>query len=328
MRRSILILLDRWAAEGPADLETVKLWKEELGWESWLPVAEAAQASGTSDLVELVLPELTALESDLLGLIHQSSPEERVDLMERLQVLIERSRDPEERDVALEGRLRMERGLIRFEEGAMDEAGADLEWAERRLRSVALASRDHDLSLLNRAAFHMAIGEHLMSLQIHSEISRHGGHAHETIALSRLQTCRIHLGLGHAHDALRHAWNAHAHALMAGMIPIGVEAGAALLEIGAWNLDAEHPRMADVAAHASPREVGDAPRLIGLHPADANGVLEWCLGHAGPPWDGAIRPDLRSLTETALLLGRKDLLETLPHDAIVDPVVIERLEQA
>ena len=55
--------------------------------------------------------------------------------------------------MALEGRLRMERGLIRFEEGAMDEAGADLEWAERRLRSVALASRDHDLSLLNRAAF-------------------------------------------------------------------------------------------------------------------------------------------------------------------------------
>ena len=58
------------------------------------PCGRGGAGLRTSDLVELVLPELTALESDLLGLIHQSSPEERVDLMERLQVLIERGEGP------------------------------------------------------------------------------------------------------------------------------------------------------------------------------------------------------------------------------------------
>ena len=77
---------------------------------------------------------------------------------------LEIARAKETRDLALEGRLRMERGLTRYRNGGHEGASEDLTWAETRLSSVAKASRDHDLSLINKAAFHMAAGEPLMAL--------------------------------------------------------------------------------------------------------------------------------------------------------------------
>ena len=52
-----------------------------------------------------------------------------------------------------------------------------------------------------------------MALQVYGDISRTAGHAHETIAISRLGASRIRHGLGHLFDAGRHAWNAHKHAI-------------------------------------------------------------------------------------------------------------------
>ena len=133
--------------------------------------------------------------------------------LENIDEAIKIAKDPDSRDLKLEGRLRMELGLTRYENGDIEGAKDDLEWAELRLKSVAKASRDHDLSLLNRAALLMATNAPLMALNVYSEITRDGEHAHETIAISRIGASRIRASMGHMFDAARHAWNAHAHAI-------------------------------------------------------------------------------------------------------------------
>ena len=176
------------------------------------------------ELLEAMQPHLSPGEEAVLGLIRRRWLGD-THLGEAIEAALAVVRNPDTRDLALEGRLRMERGLFRFEAGDAEGAEDDLTWAETRLKSVAKASRDHDLSLLNKAAYHMAQGEALMALQVYGDISRTAGHAHETIAISRLGASRIRHGLGHLFDAGRHAWNAHKHAIMAVQHQMAIEAG-------------------------------------------------------------------------------------------------------
>ena len=156
-------------------------------------------------------------------------------LEEAIDQALEICRTPETRDLALEGRLRMERGLQRFEKGDTVGAEEDLTWAETRLKSVAKASRDHDLSLLNKAAYHMASGEDLMALQVYGDISRHENHAHETIAISRIGASRIHARYGRMFDAARNAWNGHAHAILANQVTMAMKQEASSLTYPSMN---------------------------------------------------------------------------------------------
>ena len=183
---------------------------EKMGWKSWLGVAELGLVL-QSDIVTFLEDKLTPAESKVLDLVKMRIAGE-IDL-DSIESALVVARTPETRDLALEGRLRMERGLVHFENGQIEDARDDLTWAETRLKSVAKASRDHDISLLNKAAFHISIDEPMMALHVHGEISRKSGHANETIAISRIQAARIHLAFGHIFDAARCAFNAHAHAI-------------------------------------------------------------------------------------------------------------------
>ena len=281
---------------------------EKMGWKSWLGVAELGLVL-QSDIVTFLEDKLSPAESKVLDLVKKRIAGE-IDLDSIEEALVV-ARTPETRDLALEGRLRMERGLVHFENGQIEDARDDLTWAETRLKSVAKASRDHDISLLNKAAFHISIDEPMMALHVHGEISRKSGHANETIAISRIQAARIHLAFGHIFDAARCAFNAHAHAMIAKQIELAVESGAIFVEISSGFISDEAEKFADQIAEAKPLSAGEATPILQVHPEDVFGVLEWCIENTIDGYSGEERPDLRALVMLAKRLERTELFTDL-----------------
>ena len=281
---------------------------EKMGWKSWLGVAELGLVL-QSDIVTFLEDKLSPAESKVLDLVKKRIAGE-IDLDSIEEALVV-ARTPETRDLALEGRLRMERGLVHFENGQIEDARDDLTWAETRLKSVAKASRDHDISLLNKAAFHISIDEPMMALHVHGEISRKSGHANETIAISRIQAARIHLAFGHIFDAARCAFNAHAHAMIAKQIELAVESGAIFVEISSGFISDEAEKFADQIAEAKPLSAGEATPILQVHPEDVFGVLEWCIENTTEGYSGEERPDLRALVMLAKRLERTELFTDL-----------------
>ncbi len=281
---------------------------DKMGWKSWLGVAELGLVL-KSDIVAFLEDKLTPAESKVLDLVKKRIAGE-IDLNSIEEALVV-ARNPETRDLALEGRLRMERGLVHFENGQIENARDDLTWAETRLKSVAKASRDHDISLLNKAAFHISIDEPMMALHVHGEISRKSGHANETIAISRMQAARIHLAFGHMFDAARCAFNAHAHAMIAKQVGLAVESGAIFVEISSGFVSDEAEKFADQIAEAKPLSAGESAPILQVHSEDVFGVLEWCIENTKEGYSGEERPDLRALVMLAKRLERTELFADL-----------------
>lgn len=293
---------------------------EKIGWNSWLGVAELGLVLG-SDIVEFLEDKLSPAETKVLDLVKQRL-QGNVS-MDSIEEALQVARTPETRDLSLEGRLRMERGLVHFENGQIEDARDDLTWAETRLKSVAKASRDHDISLLNKAAFHLSIDEHMMALHVHGEISRSAGHANETIAISRIQAARIHLAFGHMFDAARCSFNAHAHAIIAKQMELAVESGAIFVEISSGFISDEAEKFADQIIDAKPLSAGESQPILQVHSEDVNGVLEWCIENTQNGYSGIERPDLRALMMLAKRLDRGELFADLlsSHEEVEDALL-------
>ena len=281
---------------------------EKMGWTSWLGVAELGLVLD-SDIVGFLVDKLSPAELKVLDLVKMRLA--GTITLESIEEALEVSRNPETRDLSLEGRLRMERGLVHFEEGNNDGARDDLTWAETRLKSVSKASRDHDISLLNKAAFHIAIDEPMMALHVHGEISRHAGHANETIAISRIQAARIHLEFGHIYDAARCAFNAHAHAMIANQAELAVESGAIFVEIASGSINDDAENFADQIVDSKPLSAGEKTPTLQVNLSDIYGVLEWCIANTLDGYSGPERPDLQALVMLAKKLEREDLFAEL-----------------
>lgn len=234
--------ISKWRKLGPVDIETATIWRDEMGFDNWLSIAEAGLFLDAAELVGLITPQFTAAQAATFSLVRRRMLGD-THLLNSIEDAIVICQTPETRDLVLEGRLRMEKGLVCFEMGEVETAQEDLNWAEVRLKSVAKAGREHDLSLLNKAAFHMAIGQQLMALQVYGDISRSEGHAHETIAISRLGASRIRASIGHMFDAARHAWNAHEHAILAQQFGMALEAGSLFIELSIGNQKEDAERM-------------------------------------------------------------------------------------
>jgi len=315
-------LVSRWRKEGPVNRDVLANWKEEMGWPSWLSLAEAAMFLDAPELLDVIETHLTEGEQAVLGLVRRRWLGD-VRLSDAIESALDVVRHPDTRDLALEGRLRMERGLVRFESGDVEGAEADLTWAETRLKSVAKASRDHDLALLNKAAYHLACGEDLMALQVYGDISRSAGHAHETIAISRLGASRIRHRLGHDFDAARHAWNAHKHAMLAGQTQMAIEGGSLFLDLAAHARDNDAPPMHEQVADAQPVNMdGERPQLR-VCGEDLDSVFAWCVEHLSPGFGGPERPDLRAMLTIAHQMGRMDAFESLMQqpETVDDPML-------
>ena len=296
---------------------------EKMGWKSWLGVAELGLIM-QSEIVTFLQDKLTPAESKVLELVKKRIAGE-IDL-NSIEEALEIARSPDTRDLALEGRLRMERGLVHFENGQIEEARDDLTWAETRLKSVAKASRDHDISLLNKAAFHLSIDEPMMALHVHGEISRKSGHANETIAISRIQASRIHLAFGHLFDAARCAFNAHAHAMIAKQIELAVESGAIFVEISSGFINEDAEKFADQVAESKPLSAGETAPILQVHPDDIFGVLEWCIENTQDGYSGEERPDLRALVMLAKRLDKPELFaDLLSSPSEVDDALLAAL---
>jgi hypothetical protein len=316
------VFISRWRTEGPVSSDVLEQWKDELQWPSWLSLAEAALFMDAPELLETMSTHLSKGEHAVLGLVRRRWLGD-THLDEAIETALDVVRSPESRDLALEGRLRMERGLARFEAGDSEGAEEDLTWAETRLKSVAKASRDHDLSLLNKAAYHMAQGEALMALQVYGDISRKAGHAHETIAISRLGASRIRQALGHLFDAGRHAWNAHKHAMLASQTQMAIEAGSLFLDLSIGHQSDSAEPMHVQVENAKPLDLEDEPPVLSVHPDDINGVFEWCCEHLHPGWGGSERPDVRAMLTLAHRLERMEHFADLMNDpeAVEDPML-------
>ena len=84
-----------------------------------------------------------------------------------------------------------------------------------------------------------------MALHVHGDISRKAGHAHETIAISRIQAARIHMAFGQLFDAARCAFNSHAHAIISEQIQLAIEARAIFVEISSSHIDDSADKFSD-----------------------------------------------------------------------------------
>ena len=309
-------------ARDGATLEEVETWMDAAGVADWLHLCEAAVFMGAHDLVNAWAPTLSPAQGAVLEMVQRRAAHGTLD-----DAIIETAlavcSDQDTRDLTLEGRVRMERGLYRFEQGDHDGARDDLTWAETRLKSVAKASRDHDLSILNKAAFHLALGEQVMALQVYGEMSRTAGHADESIAISRLSAGRIYGDLGQMFEALRLVWIAHTHAILSGQRMLAIEAGTIFVDMAEAHLSEEAKPMATQVEAAGPRNIGEEiPDPLVLR-SEAEDVLAWCASACGEHIDGPERPDLRAVAVLAARYKRLDLVTHLlgAVDGVEDPML-------
>ncbi len=314
-------IIESW--QNDEDLIALEKMRDELGWTSWLAVAEIALLYG-SPLADILRGEMTAAENAVLDLVVMRISGEvgLADVDKALAVV----RNPEQRDLLLEGRLRMEAGLIRFESEDFEQAREDFTWAETRLKSVAKASREHDISLINKAAFHLALDEPLMALQVYGEISRKDGHADETIAISRMNAARILLAFGRITQALRNSFNAHTHAILAENLALAIEAGAIFVEIALPYIEQEAVRMKELSDTAKPRDAEEEEIKPEIHPEDMEGILSWCVDKATADLGGSERGDLKALLILCERAQRVDLFNsTLKRSGEVEDVEFANL---
>ena len=302
--------ISKWREEGPVEIDIAEQWRTDSGWNDWMAIIEAALYLDAAELVELILPELTPAQRATFDLVRRRMLGD-TRLEEAIEHALAICRNTNTRDLSLEGRLRMERGLQRFERGDATGADEDLTWAETRLKSVSKASRDHDLSLLNKAAFHMANGEDLMALQVYGDISRKENHAHETIAISRIGATRIHARYGHMFDAARNAWNGHGHAILSQQPTMAIEAGSLFLDLTIEHQDEKAVRFQEQVDEAKPRDASEETPTLSVHPDDVNGVFSWCIESLDKTPNGEDRPDLRAMAMMANRLGKFETMDWL-----------------
>jgi len=233
-----------------------------------LETAECALALGDLGLLNIISEGLTAAEAHMLDLITariEGDDEAMSTCIEDALLLV---RESESRDLILEGRLRMERGLLKVQAGEFEDALDDLEWALSRLKSLVPQSHLHGLSLINKAAYHEHQDEAMMALHLYGEIPLESEFPPEIIAFSRIGAARIHAAHGAFSDAFRHLWNAHRLFSDAGEFGLAWHAGLEFLRVSHAFADPTAIRMAQQAETAAPRQAGEALVVASVHPID------------------------------------------------------------
>jgi len=285
----------------PADF--LQLFRENNQFEdskfSALCLAEQALGEGDEKSLKTLSSELTPAQASVLAITEARVSQSTVMPMIELSLSICSSKDT--RDLELEGRARMERGLERFISGNIEGASEDLTWAETRLKSVANAGRNHDLALLNKASFHLSINEPMMALHTYGEISVEDDHAAETLVISRLGASRILASMNQVKDATRNAWNAISHADICEIIELQWQAMTLFLGLSA-------------------QEMGDEVMSMSKTIQDVDEMFNRCL-ELRPALEGPDRPDLRGLLLAATALDRVVELDWIEIERIEDPLL-------
>ena len=172
---------------------------------SELSLDEALALDATGSMQPESRISLSPLRRDFLLMARTISEDGAVEALSLSEEILDRSRSSDERDPEVEARVRLDRALI----GAIEEerVGHELRWATDRLATLRPGSPGHALALLNLASWHASIGETMMALAVHSEITTASKHPNDLIALSRLEVGRLHQKIGDVPSSLRHHWS-------------------------------------------------------------------------------------------------------------------------
>jgi len=264
--------------EGITQSELIKLMRdssENYGF-SALSVAEESVALGYDEFTEELVSILSPTERALLDFVSAKVKGDLENMRQKLTLATDLSRGKNTRDLVLEGRARMELGLIEFQEGDVESARDSFTWAETRLKSVSRYSLQHDIALLNKAAFHYAVGEDLMALNFYGEVSLEKQHADETKGISRIGAGNILSNRGHTSSAARHYWNAHAIFSKTPLIEMMFESGILFLKLATQHRDVNAEDMHIQIKSAKPMASGEKIPIAKINDQDVHTMIESC----------------------------------------------------
>ena len=239
--------------------------------------------------------------------------------------ILNRSRSTSERDHLVEARVRMDRALLGMIE--VELIGAELRWCVDRLHAICPGSPLHGLALLNLANWHRNAGESMMSLVVHADISREGGHPEDIIGLSRLEAARIYVTLNDLDPAMRHLWSSRQYFTNNGMPSESLVASLEWLDLALEEVSDSAPSMESRLENAAPRGMSGAT-WIPSNPQDVKTIVEELLPVLTRDLSGIQRNDIGLIIDSSNILGFNEwkniLLERI--EEIQDPRVLDVLQ--
>ena len=219
----------------------------------------------------------------------------------------------------------MDRALLGMIE--VELIGAELRWCVDRLHAISPGSPLHGLALLNLANWHRNAGESMMSLIVHADISREGGHPEDIIGLSRLEAARIYVTLNDLDPAMRHLWSSRQYFTNNGMPSESLVASLEWLDLALEEVSESAPSMESRLENAAPRGMSGAT-WIPSNPQDVKTIVEELLPVLTRDLSGIQRNDIGLIIDSSNILGFNEwknvLLERI--EEIQDPRVLDVLQ--
>ena len=239
--------------------------------------------------------------------------------------ILNRSRTTSERDHLIEARVRMERALLGITDTSL--VGNELRWCVDRLNAICPGSPLHGLALLNLANWHRNVGESIMSLVVHADISKEYGHPEDIIGLSRLEAARIYVTLNDLDPAMRHLWSARKYFTNTNMTSESLVCSLEWLDLALEEVSETAPEMENRLENAAPRESAGST-WIPSNPNDVIEIVEELIPILTKNLSGENRNDIGLIIDSSNILKvdswKKILLER--KSEIQDLKVLEALQ--
>ncbi len=271
------------------------------------------------------LEKATPLELDMLILQKKISQGDLENIGNFSEDILNRSRTSDERDHLIEARVRMERALLGITDTSL--VGSELRWCVDRLNALCPGSPLHGLALLNLANWHRNVGESIMSLVVHADISKEYGHPEDIIGLSRLEAARIYVTLNDLDPAMRHLWSARKFFTNANMTSESLVCSLEWLDLALEEVSESAPNMELRLENAAPRESAGAT-WIPSNPKDIVEIVEELMPILTQNLSGINRNDIGLIIDSSNILGVdewKDILFERKSE-IQDLKVLEALQ--
>jgi len=271
------------------------------------------------------LEKATPLELDMLILQKKISQGDLENLSNFSEDILNRSRTSDERDHLIEARVRMERALLGITDTSL--VGSELRWCVDRLNALCPGSPLHGLALLNLANWHRNVGESIMSLVVHADISKEYGHPEDIIGLSRLEAARIYVTLNDLDPAMRHLWSARKYFTNTNMTSESLVCSLEWLDLALEEVSENAPDMENRLENAAPRESAGST-WIPSNPNDVIEIVEELIPILTKNLSGENRNDIGLIIDSSNILKvdswKKILLER--KSEIQDLKVLEALQ--
>ena len=271
------------------------------------------------------LDKATSLELDMLILQKKISQGDLENIGIFSEEILNRSRSTSERDHLIEARVRMERALLGITDTSL--VGNELRWCVDRLNAICPGSPLHGLALLNLANWHRNVGESIMSLVVHADISKEYGHPEDIIGLSRLEAARIYVTLNDLDPAMRHLWSARKYFTNTNMTSESLVCSLEWLDLALEEVSETAPEMENRLENAAPRESAGST-WIPSNPNDVIEIVEELIPILTKNLSGENRNDIGLIIDSSNILKvdswKKILLER--KSEIQDLKVLEALQ--